>query len=729
MADSIAVLGLRVDSSQVTTAAAQLDKFTGAGKNAANSAAALTAGTGLARHEMINLSRQIQDVGVSLVSGQSPFLILAQQGTQIADIFGSSKTGSVGGALKQIGSSVASFITPMRAFGVVAAGVGVAAYAMNSAWNTFTLKLDDTARASNLTTRELSKLQAVASFKGIDGGEFSKGIENFAKGVYDAKNNMGELAQVFRANRIVVGDTSASLEKAADLIKNAKNDQQRLVLLQQMGLPATMEWVRMLSGGAEGLRKAKAAAADFAADDNMILRARQFDEAWNRAWTNFGLNARSAFQRALDGGATFFDKMERLANRAGNASIWTSILPSNHAEIAAAQGVKPLSPFEQRFGGDSANPAKSNFALQDGLRADADRRRNQSTIDKNALQKDIADQQTLIGLYGQTASAEQAASQVQLAAYQIYLSTGVAVSRSKIEQLKQLAREQNLGVTAIKASTDAQNVEAATVGMGVGQVAEYAARLNAINEARRAGRTLTPANVQAIRDEAAALGQAAQNADLMKSAYTGLVQGPMQTFVSSISQGASAMDALKKSGASALNSIATKLTDMAASNLWSSAFGGSGGLMSLLGIGGGTVGNGGIVLGGASGPGMFAGVNHTGHGPGDSMSGRYVHPAHFDDAPRFHSGIGPGERPAIIRNDESVLTPGQMRQLSPNGGGASNVTVTIDMAADGTWKAHVKDVAQTTTAQGISSFVQGPSFAQHVGNASVQANQMRLDRR
>jgi len=43
--------------------------------------------TGLARYELINLGRQAQDIGVQLVSGQSPLMILAQQGSQIADVF------------------------------------------------------------------------------------------------------------------------------------------------------------------------------------------------------------------------------------------------------------------------------------------------------------------------------------------------------------------------------------------------------------------------------------------------------------------------------------------------------------------------------------------------------------------------------------------------------------------------------------------------------------------
>lgn len=37
----------------------------------------------------------------------------------------------------------------------------------------------------------------------------------------------------------------------------------------------------------------------------------------------------------------------------------------------------------------------------------------------------------------------------------------------------------------------------------------------------------------------------------------------------------------------------------------------------------------------------------------------------FQDAPRFHTGIGPHEMPAVIRKDEGVFTPGQMRALAP----------------------------------------------------------------
>jgi hypothetical protein len=298
-------------------------------------------------------------------------------------------------------------------------------------------------------------------------------------------------------------------------------------------------------------------------------------------------------------------------------------------------------------------------------------------------QKEISDQQTYLGLLGQTATAEQAAKAVQAAADAAYLSTGVSVGKARLDLLKRLAIEQANGVSAIKASTDATRIEAETIGMSVGAAAAYTAEQNALNAAKQRGTTLSEASRASIRQEASALGQAAAQADLMRSAFTGLVQGPMQAFRSALSQGATAMDALKKAGISALDAISTKLVDMAASGLWKAAFptGSGGSFLSLFGLGG-TASNATDGIGGF-GPTAPVGIHHGGYGPGDSMPTRFVPSSVFVNAPRFHSGIGPGERAAIIRTDESVLTPGQMRAV---GGGTSvrggDVHINIQGSAD-----------------------------------------------
>jgi phage-related minor tail protein len=95
--------------------------------SAAGGTGKLTQATGLARHEMVNLGRQVQDIGVSLASGQSPFTVLIQQGTQVADIFATSTASmsAFGGQLMRFASVAAPVV------GILAA-IGTAAYALNS---------------------------------------------------------------------------------------------------------------------------------------------------------------------------------------------------------------------------------------------------------------------------------------------------------------------------------------------------------------------------------------------------------------------------------------------------------------------------------------------------------------------------------------------------------------------------------------------------------------------
>jgi hypothetical protein len=135
-----------------------------------------------------------------------------------------------------------------------------------------------------------------------------------------------------------------------------------------------------------------------------------------------------------------------------------------------------------------------------------------------------------------------------------------------------------------------------------------------------------------------------------------VAQDALSGFVKDLAAGKSLGDSLHN----VLGKLENKLIDIATnqiiSGLFSSLLGGAGG-------GGGIIGS------------ILGGVHHGGYGPGDAISGRYVHPAYYEMAPRFHGGIGPGERPAIIRNDESVLTPGQMKAIGRLSGGGVQVNI------------------------------------------------------
>lgn len=78
-------------------------------------------GIGSAGHNTANLAAQLQDIGVQLAAGQSPFLIALQQGTQINQVIGQ---GGMLGAVKLLGSAFASLVNPvsLATIGIITLG-------------------------------------------------------------------------------------------------------------------------------------------------------------------------------------------------------------------------------------------------------------------------------------------------------------------------------------------------------------------------------------------------------------------------------------------------------------------------------------------------------------------------------------------------------------------------------------------------------------------------------
>lgn len=326
--------------------------------------------------------------------GVPPTQILASQMNHLS--YAATGPGGLKGAFGEAVGALRSFISPATLVVGGAAAMAGAAYLAYSSWKNFALALDDVSKQAGTTTDTMAKLQAAASFKGIDSGEFTKGISGFSRSVYEARNNMGGLVEVLRVNGVsAAGDFSTMLGKAADIIQKAGNDQQRLVLLQQMGLPATMEWVRFMQQGADGIKRAKSEAVEFggAANDNLIAKAREADEAWNQFWTNFGLRARGAVVSA----ATWLNTLD-LDRRATRLITWDN--PDANRWVGknllkAGQGTQLSQSGADEF--YKAMPgAGSAFTTA-----------AKKTVDKDAVQRDIAIRQPRLGLLGTLPTAAQ----------------------------------------------------------------------------------------------------------------------------------------------------------------------------------------------------------------------------------------------------------------------------------------------------------------------------------
>lgn len=133
----------KISADELETRVTQLrERYTAAASGSAVFKASndnLAKSTGLARDEMVNLSRQMQDVVTMAAMGQAPMQIFTSQAAQIYDIFSSSNA-TAGGFFRQL----ASAITPAR---VGIGGVTAAVLAGAVAWSTYDSAQREVARS------------------------------------------------------------------------------------------------------------------------------------------------------------------------------------------------------------------------------------------------------------------------------------------------------------------------------------------------------------------------------------------------------------------------------------------------------------------------------------------------------------------------------------------------------------------------------------------------------
>ena len=130
----------------------------------------------LAGHQMQNLVYQLNDVVVSLFSGQKPMTVFMQQGTQIGQIAMQAGVGIGGMARALLGlaaSAAATALTnPYLLAAAAAAALAFGAFKMFQSSVKQTGELDKYAQSLGLTKKEMEKLGPV----GITVGDTMKGL-------------------------------------------------------------------------------------------------------------------------------------------------------------------------------------------------------------------------------------------------------------------------------------------------------------------------------------------------------------------------------------------------------------------------------------------------------------------------------------------------------------------------------------------------------------------------
>ena len=144
--------------------------------------------TALARHEMTNLSFQMNDIAMGLASGQqSPFTIMIQQGAQVSQIMGSRGLGQI---LPAIGASFLSLLSPTTFFFAAITAGGYAASAVFSALQGDVVDIDELLKTHETTIRDLDD----AWSKSADGAfKYSEEVRKVAQN--QALLEQGKLAE------------------------------------------------------------------------------------------------------------------------------------------------------------------------------------------------------------------------------------------------------------------------------------------------------------------------------------------------------------------------------------------------------------------------------------------------------------------------------------------------------------------------------------------------------
>lgn len=306
-----------------------------------------TTGAGLARHELVNLSRQIQDVGVSLASGQSPLTVLIQQGTQIADVFAASRA-SVGGFFAQAARGVAGFAMSgagLATGGALAGGAALlAGYQYGESQREIERSLAGVGRQSGVTLAAVNRLaDGYADAAKVSTATAREMIAAFAG---TGKVDAATIGGTARLTKDFAAQFSLSATDAAKQLAGAFADPTAgaLELNKQIGFldARTLEYIR--TAQAQGrLGEAQKVLADSLgqAVQGAADRTSGLAKAWNAVW-NAASGAWDAIGKAVGGQTSAEERLARaIAERAkmndgGRASsMWSRWSAGERAQAEA----------------------------------------------------------------------------------------------------------------------------------------------------------------------------------------------------------------------------------------------------------------------------------------------------------------------------------------------------------------------------------------------------------
>lgn len=275
----------------------------------------------LTSHQLANLSYQLQDVAVSLASGLPAWMVLIQQGSQISQI-----VGPVGltGAMRSLGSALASILTPARLAGGAIAAIAIGAAAAWNAWfesqRNVMFALAGAGRIAGATVADINRIAEAGAIAGnVSVAAAREMAVELARTGKIGKELFGDLIAIAKNYAVTVnadlGDAVKQLAQAfADPARGAEALNGQLGFLDDR----TRQYIRRL---VEQNDRTAAQRVLLEAMRGSLANAEQATSALGRAWDSVKRAASNAFDalgRTVDratGGGTAEEQLAAIERR------------------------------------------------------------------------------------------------------------------------------------------------------------------------------------------------------------------------------------------------------------------------------------------------------------------------------------------------------------------------------------------------------------------------------
>lgn len=478
----------------------------------------------LARHHLVNLGFQIQDVGVSLASGQNPLTVFIQQGAQVAGIASQAGVG-LGRMALAAAALVAPFLPLVAAVGALAAGLKIMSLEL-----TKSSAIEKFSKDLGLTSQQIKKMHGdvvtmtdvfkaffvtVSEVSGL--GDSTKSFfdklktqyKDFVNTTIQEFNMIGaasdgaaavvlnawkKLPAGFRDVFVAIYNNVAKILEALINVTIAGINQITGAMnkLGNIKIPeiAAMPIARMdASGPAEEGKSAAEAYAD-AYKSSMEIRTKQFDDFYKKWQQNSVKGAQDRIEKAFDDAG---------GDKAGEsrAAALAKVNLQLDNQIQRMQQLKPIREQQQQFDAIEEQLAGKKITLNESEAASI-----RSKIAAVQLQKQVTQEMDKVYEEIQGPSDEYAAN---LSAIDILLKSGFLSQEQYNAKLDSAVEAFNQSVDPLRKYRQELEFQESTFGKNAQQIELLTTRHQIEQEALKNGTALRKADIDALMAQAAAV--------------------------------------------------------------------------------------------------------------------------------------------------------------------------------------------------------------------------------